>query len=285
MENLFFLRIEIIIFLLSLSYMIYFLFYKIKNISFKKERKVIDENWNKMKKKDNTEKVNKISEIIKETKYEVETDINLKNEEKIKISELLRKQAIYTERWEYSIAKSFIVEWLAINKNNRQLNLELANIYNKESEFKKSEFIYRELIEIQKEDFDLLKKLGFVLALQKKYKDSIRVYKEALEKRKNDNWIIDILSDLTFEVEDYEWCIKFAKKTLKDKPRDSEKLQLIAYSYDNLWKLENALNYYKKLLDIQPYNSKILDRVSEIENNLNSYSEVEEKEQKINSKK
>jgi len=77
----------------------------------------------------------------------------------------------------------------------------------------------------------------------------------------------------------------FAKKTLKDKPRDSEKLQLVAYSYDNLWKIENALNYYNKILDLQPYNTKILDRVKEIKEVLNDYSEVEENEQKNNNKK
>ena len=276
MENLFFLRIEIILFILSLWYILYYFTYKFKNFSFKKERKIKDKNWKNIDRKEEKNE-SEISTLIKETKYEVENDINLRNDEKIKIAELLRKQAIYSERWEYEIAKALIVEWLAIDKDNKQLNLELANIYNKESEYKKSEFIYRELIEKQKEDFDLLKKLGFVLALQKKYKDSIRVYKEALEKRPNENWIIDILSDLSFEVEDFEATIKYAKKTLKDKPRNIEKLQLVAYSYDNLWKLENALNYYNKILELHPYDSKILDRVKEINNTLTNYIEIEEK--------
>lgn len=284
MENSFFLKTEIIIFLISLWYIIYYSLYKIRNFTFKKERKLKNNNWKIIQKKDN-KKESEISTIIKETKFEVEQDVNIKTEDKIKISELLRKQSVYYERWDYETAKWLIVEWLALNKDNKQLNLELANIYNKQSEYKKSEFIYRELIEREKEDFDLLKKLGFVLALQKKYKDSIRVYKEALEKKPNDNWIIDILSDLSFEVEDFEWTIKFAKKTIKDKPKDTEKLQLIAYSYDYLWKIENALNYYNKILDLQPYNSKILDRVAEIEENLDNYKNIEESEKSNDNKK
>lgn len=275
MENLFFLRTEIILFLISLLYVIYYIIYKLRNISFKKCRN--KNNANSLEKKYK----NKVS--IKETKFQREEKKEMNSDKKIKISEILRKEAVYYERGDYESAKLLIVEWLALDKDNKLLNIELANIYNKESEYKKSEYIYRELIEKQKDDFDLLKKLGFVLALQKKYKDSIRVYKEALEQKPTEPWIIDILSDLTFEVEDFEWCIKFSKSTLKEKPRDSEKLQLMAYSYDHLWEIENALIYYWKILELQPYNTKIIDRIAELEEILKNYIEIEEKEQ-INNK-
>jgi tetratricopeptide (TPR) repeat protein len=278
MENLFFLRIEIIIFLISISYFIYYTVYKIKNISLKKQR-----NCSKNINTENKYQKNKI--VIKETKFQKEETKEMDSERKIKISEILRKEAVYYERGDYESAKLLIVEWLALDKNNKQLNIGLANIYNKELDYKKSEYIYRELIEKQKDDFDLLKKLGFVLALQKKYKDSIRVYKEALRQRQSEPWINDILSDLTFEVEDFEWCIKFSKIILKDKPRDSEKLQLIAYSYDYLWDLEKALIYYWKIIELQPYNTKIIDRVSEIEDKLNKYTNIEEVEQIKNTNK
>lgn len=278
MENLFFLKMEIILFLISIFYFIYYVIYKIKNISFKKQRNPNNKDLNTID--------NKRSSVqIKETKFQKEEEKEMNSDKKVKIAEILRKEAIYYERGDYEAAKWFIVEWLALDKDNKQLNLELANIYNKQSEYKKSEYIYRELIEKQKEDFDLLKKLGFVLALQKKYKDSIRVYKEALWQKESEPWIIDILSDLTFEVEDFEWCIKFAKLTLKDKPRDSEKLQLMAYSYDNLWELENALIYYWKITELQPYNTKILDRIAEIEENIKNYINIEEEEQIKNTNK
>jgi len=278
MENTFFLQFEIIIFLVSFCYFIYYIFLKIATFSFSKRER-------KSKIKDsNIKKNTEIKEVIKETKFQVEEDTKINNEDKIRISEILRKQAILVEKEDYEWAKTLIIEWLAINKDHKQLNLELANIYNKQSDYKKSEIIYRELIEKQKNDFDLLKKLGFVLALQKKYKDSIRVYKEALEKKENDMWIIDILSDLSFEVEDYESAKKYAKKILKDKPKDVEKLQIMAYSFDNLWKLEKALNYYNKILDIQPYNETIIQRKKEIEEKLNNYEDIEKVENIKNKK-
>ncbi len=275
MENLFFLRIEIIIFFISIWYSIFYFIYKIKTLKLNTYR---NKNKVKNKKKKNTK-------IIKEIKFQRENKKKINWDIKVKISEILRREAIYFERADYETAKWLIIEWLALDKDNKQLNLELANIYNKEYEYKKSEYIYRELIEKQKEDFDLLKKLWFVLALQKKYKDSIRVYKEALEQKPSEPWIIDILSDLTFEVEDFDWCIKFAKLTLKDKPRDFEKLQLIAFCYDNKWEIEKALTYYWKILELQPYNKKIIKRIAELEEYLKNFSNIEEIEQIKNSNK
>jgi predicted Holliday junction resolvase-like endonuclease len=103
MENLFFLRIEIIIFLISISYFIYYTVYKIKNISLKKQR-----NCSKNINTENKYQKNKI--VIKETKFQKEETKEMDSERKIKISEILRKEAVYYERGDYESAKLLIVE-------------------------------------------------------------------------------------------------------------------------------------------------------------------------------
>ena len=225
----------------------------------KKSKNKIKANKDAEKKPDATQEATPISTISKRDEFTSKN--NLSWEDKIKITEILRKEAIAYQKGEYKKAKALIVEWLALDKKNRLLNLELANIYNKESEFKKSEYIYRELIENSHDDFELLKKLWFVLALQKKYKDSIRVYKEAYEKKSNDPWVVDILSDLTFEVKDYESSLKFTKQYLKEKPRDTEKLQIEGLCYEALWEKNNAMHSFQKILELQPYNEEILEKV------------------------
>ncbi len=262
MENTFFLRIEIIILLLSLWYAIYYSIYSIRTFLWKGKRKQVETSKTRTEQLQDSQHINVWEN---DDNYKKNKDNKVLLEDKMKIVEILRKEAIYYEKWDYEKAKNLIIEWLALDKFHKHLNLELANIYNKEWEYTKSEYIYRELIENQKEDFDLLKKLGFVLALQKKYKDSIRVYKEALDKKTNDPGIIDILSDLMYEVEDYEWTIKYALKYLKDKPRDIEKLQLQAFSLDQINKDEEAIIAYEKILEMQPYNDEIKWRIKRLE--------------------
>ena len=262
MENTFFLRIEIILLLLSLSYAIYYSIYSIKSFLNKGKRTSLENSKTRPEQLQDSQHLNIWDN---EDNYKKNDESKVLLEDKMKIVEILRKEAIYYERWDYEKAKNLIIEWLALDKFHKHLNLELANIYNKQREYIKSEYIYRELIENQKEDFDLLKKLWFVLALQKKYKDSIRVYKEALEKKPNDPGIIDILSDLTYEIEDYEWTIKYAMQYLKDKPRDIEKLQLQAFSLDQLWDNEDAILTYEKILELQPYNDDVKKRIKRLE--------------------
>ncbi len=262
MENSFFLRVEIILFFLSFWYAIYYSIYALRNFLVKWKRTNLETPKTRSQQLQDSTHINIWDN---EDNYKKTDDNKVLLEDKMKIVEILRREAIYYERWEYEKAKNFIIEWLAIDKFHKHLNLELANIYNKQWDYKKSEYIYRELIENQKEDFELLKKLGFILALQKKYKDSIRVYKEALEKKPNDPGIIDILSDLTYEIEDFEWTIKYAVQYLKDRPRDIEKLQLQAFSLDQLWKDEDAIMTYEKILEMQPYNDDIKGRIKRLE--------------------
>lgn len=267
MESTFFLRVEIIIFFISLTYMIYYFFHNLWNI-FSFFNRLL---WNKQRRATQqvteTSNIEESDEWITDEMSYVADEVNntLSIEDKAKITDILRKESIYYERGDYVTAKNLIVEWLALDKHNRLLNIELANIYNKEWEFKKSEYIYRELIENQKDDFELLKKLGFVLALQKKYKDSIRVYKEAHEKKPNDLSVIEILSDLTYELKEYNSSLYYLNAFLKNKPRDIEKLTTKAYCLDWLNQTEKAIVVYKKILEVQPYNTEIIDRVKELE--------------------
>lgn len=297
MENSFFLRIEILLFFSSIWYILYYIYTHIYDwySSIKKIVKTPSERTKEIEQrvannsaepasilttKGEEKNVYDSDEVypLEETIWEYLSPENSKNkeiqaspvrtEDKVKITAILKKEAIHYSRWEYDLAKNLIIEWLAIDKHNKELNLELANIYNKQKEYKKSEYIYRDLIEHLEDDYEILKRLGFVLALQTKYKDAIRVYKDAYDKRKDDLEVIDILSELNYEIGDYETALIFLSDYLKQKPRDFEKIVLKAYSYDNLWNYEKALEYYKKFIDLQPYNKEVADRIREIEYNL-----------------
>ena len=47
-------------------------------------------------------------------------------------------------KWYIDTAKNLIVEWLSIDKYNRELNLELASIYEKEHNYINAEYIYKD---------------------------------------------------------------------------------------------------------------------------------------------
>lgn len=269
MENAFFIRGEIIIFFLSLWYFMYYLLEKTFQIYFNVKKIV---NPKRKISDDKIKKIKKISEnIVKKNNEKLKNKKSLKNAKKIskldleKISTIIKKVRLNIEKKYFDKAKNLIIEWLAIDKFNKDLNLSLASIYENEKDFKKAEYIYIDLLKVNESKFEILKKLGFNIALQNKFVESMEIYLTAYEKKKDDIDVIEIIADLAYEIKDYKIAYKFIKLYLKQFPRNVEKLKMKWYCQEILWKTENALDTYKKVLELQPYNSQVAEKINHLE--------------------
>lgn len=264
MDNLFLLRIEIFIFFSSLFYVIYFISEKLYIMYFNVKKLV------KPDKKIMEEKAQKINQILKEKEQnnkENNTDKVKKLSEKDskKVAEILKRVQINSSKWYTDTAKWLIIEWLAIDKYNKSLNLELAKIYENEKNYTKAEYIYIDLLKAYENNFEILKKLGFNLALQRKFEESIKVFVEAHKKRTDDNDVVEILADITYEMKYYKKSLKYIKLYLKQFPRNTEKMKMKAYCQEVLWEIDDAILSYKRILELQPYNSQVIDKLKHLE--------------------
>jgi Tfp pilus assembly protein PilF len=270
MNSVIFLKIEIFIFISSFLYILYFLYEKIL-IIFWGLRKVIKPDENKILKKIKEEKekleINKDEQKNKKNK-KIEQKEKLTWKDLKRISELLKRIKLNKAKWYFDKAKTLVVEWLAIDKSNKELNLELADIYEQENEYNKAEFIYKDLLWLYKNNFEILKKLGYNLALQWKYEESVEVYLNAYNKKKDDIEIVEFLADLTYQLKFYKKSLKFIKIFLKEHPRNSEKLKMKAFCLEALWEVSNAIDSYKKVLELQPYNTQVQEKISFLEAHL-----------------
>lgn len=211
------------------------------------------------------------------TKVEITEDKNLHadnyfavkvlitDEDKNKIIELLKRIKVNISKAEYDLAKNLIIEWLAIDKFNIELNMELASIYIREKDYIKAEYIYKDLLLVHEEDFDILKKLAYVLTMQEKYDLAIEMYKKANDLRNDDLEIINMLAHLYYHKELYVDSITFLKMYIKELPREVDNLILLAASYKHIWKINDAINTYKRVLEIQPYNEEVKKEVELLE--------------------
>ncbi len=265
MENTFFFRIEILIFFISLWYVIYYLSEKlliiinnIKNI-ISPDKKYIENRIEKIKKLQNKNTLEK-----KNTKEEKKIKITTAKDSK-KIAEIIKRVKINKSKWYFDTAKSLIIEGLSIDKINKDLNLELSSIYEEEKEYKKAEYIYIDLLDAYVDNFEILKKLWYNLAIQQRYEESIEVYFKAHNKVKWDIEIVEFLADLTYQIKFYKKSLKYTKLFLKQNPRNSEKLKMKAFCYETLGKTTDAINTYKKVIELQPYNSQVQDKLKFLE--------------------
>ncbi len=268
MENSFFLRLEIIIFFLSLVYIIYYLYEKIFLI-FSSIKHIISPKSDNLK-----NKIDEIKKIEQEKKLKQDVKKNKSRKELIslqdskKIWEIVKRAKLNKTKWYYSAAKSLIIEWLSIDKLNKDLNLELASIYEEEKEYKKAEYIYNDLLNAFSDNFEILKKLWYNLAVQNRYKESIDVYVRWYAKNSWDVEIMEFLADLNYEIKDYKKSLKYTKIFLKQYPRNTEKLKMRWFCHETLWEIENAISTYKKVMELQPYNSKVSEKIKYLESHI-----------------
>jgi len=265
MSNLFFLKFEIIIFFLSSFYFVYYIFERIF-LSYFNIKKIVSPIRKETVK---TRKNIKQNEKSKENVLKVELNLeksqknNKKNKisdkEKLKIKEIIKKVKIHSSKWYFETARWLIIEWLAIDKYNKSLNLQLAEIYEKENNYKKAEFIYRDLSQNLPNDLEIRKKLAFNLAVWNNLAESLKIYEMINKKNRWDIEVIEMLTDISFNLKKYKKSLKFVNLFLKENSRNVWKLFIKWESLEKLWKKQEAKEIFNKILQLQPYNTKAID--------------------------
>lgn len=262
MENLVLIRLEIFIFVFTFLYILYFiwdfLFSKIKKIKNNSKRKNIKENKSSLNKV--TIKNEEVKKEVKQRKIEITwKELNYLND-------LIKRVKLNSSKWYYDTSKWLIIEWLSIDKYNRELNIELAYIYEKEWKYRNAELIYKDLITYYKNDFTILKRLGFVLFKQDKLEESFDIYNKLHVKKMADDEVVEFLSEISFDLEKYKESLKFINAYLRNKPRDTDRLFMKAFCYEHFRDFNDAITVYKRILELQPYNTKARDKIVELEN-------------------
>ncbi len=267
MENLILLRIELLLFISSLSYSIYYGFSYIYYI-FNKIKNIISSPIDKSEIK-NVQIVN-INKETHKTNLQKNTlnSINLSEEEKLKIVEILKRIKVNIEKWYYDKAKILIIEWLTIDKYNKDLNMELGFIYEQENNYKNAELIYKDISLVIQDNTSILIKLWYVLSMQWSLDDAIVVYEKVQAKKQSDNEVIETLAHLTYEVQDFEKALKYIKLVLKEKPKNLDMMRKKAFALERVWKLKDAIKVYEEILFIRPYDVNAIDNVKRLEQNI-----------------
>ena len=148
MENLFFIRFEILVLFVSFAYIVYFAACKAHKWYFNVKKVIKKEEISKVK-----SALNKVDLNTKENNYKKSKVTKQLTDDQINnLTEILKRAKINSTKWYFDTAKWLIIEWLSIDKFNKDLNLELANIYEKEKNFKNAEFIYNDLLDVYEKE-------------------------------------------------------------------------------------------------------------------------------------
>ena len=179
-------------------------------------------------------------------------------------SEIVKIVKTKIARAEFTEAKGKIIEGLALDKFDKDLNCLLASLYERDKDFKKAELVYKDLIVVHDTDPEIYMKLGFALSMQGKYEIAFEIYRKLHSITDGSDESVEMLANLAYQLERFEDSRNSAKEYLKKHPRNVEMLNLLASSQANLGERREALETLEKLRVIDPYNARIREFAEKI---------------------
>ncbi len=215
-----------------------------------------------------------ISETDKNIKTkEIEVPEKIITEEKIekvdtsqveKLTNLISSVRTLIARWMLHEAQTLIVEWLSIEKDNRDLNILLGQIYEQEWQYEKSEYIYKDMAELHSNDIEILEKLANVLIIEKKNIVANEIYKKIHSLTGNTETTLYMLTHISNTLKDDTATLNYAKQYVLQWPKNPEIIALLANVQASLGMRKEAIETYKNLKNLTPYSSEITQTLQKL---------------------
>jgi tetratricopeptide (TPR) repeat protein len=181
------------------------------------------------------------------------------------IGEIAKLVRTKIARWEISDARSKIIEGLAMDKWNKELNCLLASLYERDNDYRKAEFIYKDLILVHETDAEIFMKLGFSLSIQGKFEIAYEIYKKLLDISESHIEAAEMLANIAHELGKHDSAVEHAKMFLRKHPRNADMLTVLSVSLIHLERKVEALEALEKLKLLDPYNPRIREMKEKLE--------------------
>lgn len=156
-------------------------------------------------------------------------------------------------------AQTLIIEWLSIEKDNRDLNMLLGQIYEQEGQYEKAEYIYKDMAELHSNDVEILEKLANVLIIEKKNTIANEIYKKIHTFTGNTETTLYMLTHISNTLHDHPNTLTYAKQYVLQWPKNPEIIALLANVQLELWHRRDAIETYKNLKNLTPYSGEITE--------------------------
>ncbi len=188
----------------------------------------------------------------------------LSPEKREKLVEITNNTRTLVARGQLVEARALIIEWLSLSKEHRELNIILAELYERDHAFEKAEYIYKDLAHIYTDDAEILLHLANSLAMQRKYRVSYELYKKVLSLQWDSEEVLYTLAHLASELTEVDEAYEYSRNYIRQYPKNPEILWLYSQSQITRGNRRDAIETLIKLKNLTPYNQEIIDLIQKL---------------------
>lgn len=149
-----------------------------------------------------------------------------------------------------------IIEWLAIDQEDKELNKLLADLYFAMSNYKKSLPILKKIVDMDSKDHKAIWQIGEIYLSSGDFSIAELLIQKAIDiNPSNPKYYISMV-ELLYNTERKHESIVELEKVVKLRPTNSAYMLTLADLYKEVGDFDNAKKYYFRVLEYEPSNEK-----------------------------
>ncbi len=221
--------------------------------------------------------LNTIEDIIKPASNHskhYDTDLMIDDDEPEDKTTLIKKRkllekVIYDALWLRKEGKldeyeKKIIEGLAIDPDDKDLNKLLADLYFTMSNHKKALSILKKIVELDPKDHKAIWQIGEIYLTSGKFDIAEMLIQKAIGiNPTNPKYYISMV-ELMYNTDRKHDAIEEMEKVIKLRPTNSAYMLTLADLYEEVGDIDNAKKYYFRVLEYEPSNDKAKKKLKEL---------------------
>ena len=170
----------------------------------------------------------------------------------------------YKKEWKLEEYEKKIIEWLAIEPENLELNKQLADLYFTIWNHKKSLSLLKKIIEEDPEDHNAIRQIGEIYLITWDYETAEILIEKAINTKPNNPKYYISMVEILYNTDRKKDAIAVMEKIVKLRPTNANYYLTLAELYEEIQDNGNAKKYYFKVLEQEPNNEKAKRKIQEL---------------------
>jgi len=191
-------------------------------------------------------------------------DKEFSKKKKKMIEKIVYEALVFRKEWKLDEYEKKIIEWLAIELNDRDLNKLLADFYFNLGNYKKALSLLKKIIEIDPQDHKAIWQIWEMYLITGDFETAELLIDKAISiNQSNPKYYISMV-EVLYNTDRKKDAVEMMEKIVKLRPTNPSYLLTLADLYLEIQDYWSAKKYYFRVLEYEPSNEKAKQKLKEL---------------------
>lgn len=205
-------------------------------------------------------------ELFATNAVEIEDTNNKTIQEKQKklLDKIMYEANALKKEWKLEDYEKKLIEWLAIEPENLDLNKQLAELYFTIWNHKKALSLLKKIIERDPEDHNAIWQIWEIYLITWDFETSELLIEKAINLKPNNPKYYISMVEIMYNTDRKKDAVAVMEKIVKLRPTNANYIMTLAELYDEIEDPDNAKKYYFRVLEQEPNNEKAKRKIQNL---------------------